>query len=128
MFSQTTEYALRVMVYLASLDGRTPTIAQIGRNLGLDITSAVELRRLGVSDEDHLEFATREGRCLVTRDRDDFIGLTKRFFDEQRTHAGVLLVPRSMPGGQFHRIARAIKAYADRRGDRPSDFLFDYLR
>jgi Rrf2 family transcriptional regulator, nitric oxide-sensitive transcriptional repressor len=29
MFSQTTEYALRVMVYLASLDGRTPTIAQI---------------------------------------------------------------------------------------------------
>jgi Rrf2 family protein len=29
MFSQTTEYALRVMVYLASLSGRTPTIAQI---------------------------------------------------------------------------------------------------
>jgi Rrf2 family protein len=29
MFSQTTEYALRVMVYLASLEGRTPTIAQI---------------------------------------------------------------------------------------------------
>jgi Rrf2 family protein len=29
MFSQTTEYALRVMVYLASLHGRTPTIAQI---------------------------------------------------------------------------------------------------
>ena len=29
MFSQTTEYALRVMVYLASLEGRSPTIAQI---------------------------------------------------------------------------------------------------
>jgi Rrf2 family protein len=29
MFSQTTEYALRVMVYLASLGEHTPTIAQI---------------------------------------------------------------------------------------------------
>jgi Rrf2 family transcriptional regulator, nitric oxide-sensitive transcriptional repressor len=29
MFSQTTEYALRVMVYLGSLAGQTPTIAQI---------------------------------------------------------------------------------------------------
>lgn len=29
MFSQTTEYALRLMVYLASLSGRSPTIAQI---------------------------------------------------------------------------------------------------
>lgn len=29
MFSQTTEYALRVMVYLASLAGQRPTIAQI---------------------------------------------------------------------------------------------------
>lgn len=29
MFSQTTEYALRLVVYLASLDGRPATIAQI---------------------------------------------------------------------------------------------------
>jgi Rrf2 family protein len=29
MFSQTTDYALRVMVYLASLHGATPTISQI---------------------------------------------------------------------------------------------------
>ena len=29
MLSQTTEYALRIMVYLASLDGLTPTIPQI---------------------------------------------------------------------------------------------------
>ena len=37
---------------------------------GIDVTTAGEVRLLGASDLQHLEFARTEGRVLVTHDRD----------------------------------------------------------
>jgi predicted nuclease of predicted toxin-antitoxin system len=104
------------------------TIAEIGRALGLDVTSAEELDRRGLSDQAQLEWATAGGRTIVTANRDDFITLNSRWIAEARPHAGILIVPMSMPTNQSTRIARALRAYADRHADAPTDFLFDWLR
>jgi predicted nuclease of predicted toxin-antitoxin system len=104
----------------------SPKIAEILRKTGIDALSAHEVGMCEVSDQRQLEFAATEKRCLVTRNRDDFIRLTVRFFNDKRPHCGVLIVPHSLPGDQFSRIASLIKKISSRhqKGLAPYSILF----
>ena len=90
----------------------SPKIAGILRRSGIDALSAHEAGMCEASDQNQLDFAAAEKRCLVTRNRDDFIKLTVRFFNDQRPHCGVLIVPYTLPGDQFSRIASLIKKFS----------------
>jgi predicted nuclease of predicted toxin-antitoxin system len=90
----------------------SPKIAEILRRSGIDALSAHDAGMCEVSDQRQLEFAAREKRCLVTRNRDDFIRLAVQFFNDQRPHWGVLIVPYTLPGNQFSRIANLIKKFS----------------
>lgn len=90
----------------------SPKIAEILRRSGIDALSAHDAGMCEVSDQRQLEFAAREKRCLVTRNRDDFIRLAVQFFNDQRPHGGVLIVPYTLPGNQFSRIANLIKKFS----------------
>jgi predicted nuclease of predicted toxin-antitoxin system len=57
-----------------------PAAAEIGRGLGLDVVSVHEIDRRGFSDEEQLRFAITQHRALVTRNRDDFLRLTRSFY------------------------------------------------
>ena len=92
----------------------SPKIAQILRKSRIDALSAHETGMLEAEDLEQLEFASREKRCLVTRNRDDFIRITVQFFNERRPHHGVLIIPHTIPGDQFSRIARLLKTFASR--------------
>lgn len=101
-------------------------IASILRAEGID---AVHLRELGLSgaeDQEVLEEAARQKRCVVTRNRNDFLMLTEFYFHEGRTHHGVLIIPRSYPGDQTSRIAHAIIALSQNQpyAFQPYAFLF----
>ena len=87
----------------------SPKIAEILRKRGMDALSCHEAGMKGASDLEQLEFAAKKKRCLVTRNRNDFIRLTLQFFNEKRTHLGVLIVPHSIPGDQFSRIAQKLQ-------------------
>ena len=102
-------------------------IAVIARGLGLDVVSSHGSGRDKLTDEDQLTLAAAEGRCVVTANRDDFIRLTNLFFAEQRPHAGVLILPRSIPTNNFARIAHALAGYAAAHTSASTSYLLDYL-
>ena len=104
----------------------SPKVAAILRGTGTDAISAHEVGMCEVSDHEQLIFAARDKRCLVTRNRDDFIRLTVQFFNERRPHWGVLIVPHTIPGDQFSRIANRIRTFFSRhrRGLAPYSIVF----
>jgi uncharacterized protein with PIN domain len=104
----------------------SPKIAVILRKGGIDAVSAHEVGMCEVSDKEQLDFSAKDKRCLVTRNRDDLIRLTVQFFNDRRPHRGILIVPYTLPGDQFSRIANLIKAFSShhRRGLEPYSIAF----
>lgn len=62
------------------------------RSRGVDVTTALEINRLGDSDEDQLIWATSMERVVFSYNVKDFYHLHTQFLEQGRTHAGVILV------------------------------------
>jgi hypothetical protein len=77
------------------------------RKRGYDAVLALEEKRLGMSDESQLNFATEENRCLVTFNVGDFVRLHNRWMDEGREHAGII-VSKQLPVGEMLRRLLAL--------------------
>ena len=105
----------------------SPKISEILRRAGIDAVSAHEAGMLQASDLEQLEFASSQKRCLVTRNRNDFIRLTLYFFNENRPHFGLLIVPYSYPGDRFRSIADALKKYAKIYKEGMDSYTVDFL-
>ncbi|MBW2181987.1 MAG: DUF5615 family PIN-like protein [Deltaproteobacteria bacterium] len=105
----------------------SPKIAQLLRKQEVDCISAHEKGMLQASDLVQLEIAAKEERCLVTKNRDDFIRLTVQFFNSQLPHHGVLIIPHSYPGDHFSRIAEALEMYARRHPGEMMPYTIDFL-
>ena len=104
-----------------------PQVAALVRARGVDAVSNHERGHIGFSDDDVLRLAAEDGRCVITRNRDDFVLLTVRCFDNQWPHAGVLIVPWTLLNDQFARMASALVAYAQRyEADLPA-YAIDFL-
>lgn len=73
-----------------------PQVAVILRKFGQQAVSTQEARNRGSDDEAQLVYAAEIEAALVTRNRNDFIALTKQFLDEGRKHAGVVIAPHSI--------------------------------
>jgi Domain of unknown function (DUF5615) len=72
------------------------------RKRGHDAVLTLEEKRLGLSDESQLNFATQESRCLVTFNVGDFVRLHNRWMDAGREHAGII-VSKQLPVGELLR-------------------------
>ena len=93
----------------------SPKVAVILRKKGMDALSAHEAGMLEASDEEQLAFAAADERTMVTRNRDDFITLTVQFFEALKPHKGLIIVPHTIPGSEFSKLAALLvklsKAY-----------------
>jgi predicted nuclease of predicted toxin-antitoxin system len=122
----SVHWTASVMKYYLDED-LSQKVAEMLRRKGIDATSAHEEGAEEWSDEEQLEKAGEEGRCLVTRNRDDFIELTVQFFQGQRPHAGVLIIPYTYPGDQFSLLARALIRYAVEHPQDLPPYTIDFL-
>jgi len=85
----------------------SPDLASAMRQRGWDVLSAHEVGLVGVTDEEQLEFATQIGRVLLTFDVQDFQKLAKRWLEQGREHASILLcqhLPKQAYGGLLQRL------------------------
>jgi len=107
----------------------SPRVAEIARTrCQLDVVSAHEVDTRGWDDAAQLRFAAENGRCIVTRNRDDYIVHTLAAFEAQNPHAGVLIVTRSLPNRHFSAIAAALCAFDEQWLDGMQPYTIDFLQ
>jgi Domain of unknown function (DUF5615) len=85
---------MTVFAALYTDEDMSALIATLLRSRGLDITTVPEQATLGKTDREQLEFATAQGRCLLTHNRVDFERLHLQYMEEDRQHYGIIVVPQ----------------------------------
>ena len=102
-------------------------IARIARNFSVDVMSANEVDMRTATDEEQLAYASEQGRCVVTNNRDDFMELDRPWQTEQSEHAGILITADSLPTDDFAGVARALAHYHSLFPEPFIPGLVDYL-
>lgn len=69
----------------------THRLAQVLRGRGYDVVSVHEVGMEGKSDEEQLDYSTRKGRVILTRNTRHFVQLQRTYFRSGKQHAGILV-------------------------------------
>ena len=74
----------------------TNRLARELRRRGYDVESCQEARRSDqrIPDQDQLQYATLQGRAILTFNTGDFVRLEQQLKAEGRGHAGIIVSPR----------------------------------
>ncbi len=105
----------------------SPKVSVILRKNGMDAVSAHETDMLEASDKEQLSFAATEGRAMVTRNSNDYITLTVQFFEGLKPHTGLIIVPHTIPGSEFSRLATLLKKYATNHPQGMEPYTIEFL-
>ena len=81
-----------------------PLLAQQLRRRGFDVFSAHEVKMLGKDDEERLEYASQNGRVLLTFDT-DFVSLAVRWLSDGKHHSGVV-ISKELKGQQMGELVK----------------------
>src|SRR5216684_5691741 len=81
--------ALFITLYLD--EDLHPDLAAMIRQKGFDCQNAVEAGMLGKTDEEQLQYAASQGRCLISFNVRDFAILARHWVNAGRTHAGIVV-------------------------------------
>ena len=77
---------------------------------GVDVLTALEAKMIERSDEEHLEYATKEGRVLCSFNVRDFYRPHQEYLTEGKSHRGIILArqQRYLTGEQMRRLLKLI--------------------
>jgi hypothetical protein len=90
-------------IYLDECLGRR--LAVHLRSIGLDVVTVAEVQASSRNDEAQLVYASSQGRLLLSQNQIDFRRLHAIFRQERRLHAGIILVPQTVPyQRKMHRV------------------------
>ena len=85
-------------------------VAEILRSRGFTAITAQEAGNKGLSDERQLEFSSSRQMAILTHDRTDFENLAKNYFEENKTHYGIIIAYPRKP----HIIAERLSSFYQR--------------
>ena len=105
----------------------SPKVSVILRKRGMDAISAHETEMLEASDAEQLSFAAAGGRIMVTRNRDDFITLTVQFFEALKPHNGLVIVPHTIPGYEFSKLAVLLVEFSKNHPNGLEPYTIEFL-
>ena len=105
----------------------SPKVSELLRKNNIDAISAHENDMLGASDEEQLFAAAADSRVMVTRNRNDFIALTVRCFENMQPHHGLLIVPYSIPGSKFSLLAKLLTDFAKKQPGGMDPYTIEFL-
>ena len=105
----------------------SPKVAQILRKRGIDAVSAHEIGMAGASDEEQFAEAVSRNATVVTRNRDDFLALTIRAFENLSPHQGVVVLSYGIPGPDFKLAARMLERLATKNPDGLGAYTIEFV-
>lgn len=74
------------------------------RARGFSVLTTLEAGNLGKSDAEQLEFAVSRKKVLLTHNHVDFETLVKQYFEQDKTHFGIIIAVRRLPNEMAHRL------------------------
>lgn len=83
----------RVRLYVDEDAAQDAVVAGL-RQRGIDVLTILDAGMASASDDQQLEFAAADGRCLYSLNVDDFCRLHKEWLAAGRHHAGIVIIPR----------------------------------
>ena len=100
---------MKIALYLDE-DSQDTRLIRALRGRGVDVTSASEVGRNGYSDEEQLDWATKEGRVLFSFNTQDFFRLHTLYLTQAKSHAGLILAVQQeySIGEQMRRLLKLI--------------------
>ena len=78
---------------------------------GFSVLTTRDAGRLGATDVEQLEYASRHGMTLVTHNRVDFEELHKRYLAEGRENWGVIVLGRQRPAILIASLLRLLNRF-----------------
>lgn len=72
-------------------DSMDQALVRALRVRGMDVTTAREENMIEREDEEHLDYATQQGRVLFSFNRGDFYRLHTQYLEQNKPHGGIIL-------------------------------------
>lgn len=81
---------MTIRLYLDE-DSMDKALVQALRARSVDVVTAFESGMIEQADQDHLDFATAQGRVLLSFNVGDFYQLHASYLEKNKSHAGIIL-------------------------------------
>ena len=100
---------MRIRLYFDE-DSMDKALVRALRSRGVDVTTALEENMIEQADEEHLGFATTQGRVLYSFNVGDFCRIHTAWLKQNRSHAGIVvsMQQRYSVGGQMRRLLKLV--------------------
>ncbi len=82
-----------------------PQLAAALRRRGFDAIAVQEVSRIGLSDEEQLDYAVAEGRAFLTFNIKDFVRYAREWYEAGKEHSGII-VSVHLTGRRFGELLR----------------------
>ncbi len=86
-------------------------VSKLIRARGFGAITTLEAGQTGRTDAEQLAFAASQHKTLLTHNRVHFEDLARRWFEENKTHAGIIIAVRRKPQELCSRILKLLNSF-----------------